>query len=141
MNYFLNIKQQNFSEYNYFSLFMVLQAFWNFTKSQYVNRRPFDQSKTKRLQTIQSLFMNHDCPLSCTEMGLTSFPSAGFNIASDAVNPPEGILVNPTSVSWTVKFFFSTSRLARLETLPSIQNLQRFVTTNKMLSCKDLINL
>ena len=36
-------------------------------------------------------------------------------------------------------FFFSTSRLARLETLPSIQNLQRFVTTNKMLSCKNLI--
>ena len=72
-------------------------------------------------------------------MGLTSFLSAGFNIASDAVNPPEGKLVNLTSVSWTVKFFFSTSRLARLETLPSIQNLQRFVTTNKMLSSKNLI--
>ena len=87
---------------------MVLQAFWNFTKSQYVNRRPFDQSKTKRLQTIQSLFMNHDCPLSCTEVGLTSFPSAGFTISSEGcseVNKPERNLVNPTFVSWTVKFF------------------------------------
>ena len=84
--------------------------------------------------------MNHDCPLSCTEVGLTSFPSAGFTISCEGcseVNKPERNLVSPTFVSWTVKFFFSTSRLARLETLPSIQNLQRFVTTNKMLSSKD----
>ena len=87
--------------------------------------------------------MNHDCPLSCTEVELATFPSDGFTISSEGcseVNKPERNLVNLTFVSWTVKFFFSTSRLARLETLPSIQNLQRFVTTNKMLSCKDLIN-
>ena len=120
----------------YYKLFGILQ-------NPYVSsRRPFDQSKTKRLQTIQSLFMNHDCPLSCTEVELATFPSAGFTISSEGcseVNKPERNLVNLTFVSWTVKFFFSTSRLARLETLPSIQNLQRFVTTNKMLSCKVFI--
>ena len=89
----------------------------------------------------ESFSLEKDCFQSGISLHFQAFVVGyGFSEGCSEVNKPERNLVNPTFVSWTVKFFFSTSRLARLETLPSIQNLQRFVTTNKMLSCKDLIN-